>query len=448
MSYTQKISRRAMLKLMGGAAAGAAMAGGLPRIASASAARQDAGNRLVIMSVSDPAQNQPLIAAIEAANPGITVDWRNLTSERFVELFSASDLAGEQIDLMDLNGQDLRRYATAGKLEDLTSEVTYLDRFQPVATQTYNIGGKQWALPRGGIDGFTFLYNKNLLDKVGMKDEPVTYDDLLKLKPELEKLGAAVFTHQGKNIYLWPVWQFWAFGQTSGNQPIEMTIKTLQGEMKWTDPMHVAALEILYKFTQDGMFIDNVLGLDADTEATFFQNKALFWYWGPWEIAAWRKAQKPADGSANQAPDLELSLMPPVLAVSDTSIKRQLPGGVGNALGIYYKIAPERHDMALKTIDLMTNDQWVKWENDANSRPVSSNKNVVASEDPVALKYAKDCAPNQFTYLDWLWPPEITKAFQQNQQAIVAGTMKPDEAAASIQKTFDELVQDGYEFGA
>jgi raffinose/stachyose/melibiose transport system substrate-binding protein len=432
---------------MGGAVAGAAVVNKLPTGAFANIHRNAAKSRLVIMSSFDPAQNQPLIGAIEAANPNVTVDWRNLTSERYVELFSASDLAGEQIDLMDMNGQDLRRYATAGKLADLTDSVKYLDRFQPVSAQTYNIGGKQWALPRGGIDGFTFLYNKKLLDKVGMTTEPATYDDLLKLKPELKKLGAAVFTHQGKNIYLWPVWQFWAFGQTSGNKPIELTIKTLQGGMKFTDPEHVAALEILYKFAQDGMFIDNVLGLDADTEATFFQGKALFWYWGPWEIANWRKAQKPADGSKDQAPDLDMSAMPPVLAVSDKSIKRQLPGGVGAALGMYAKIAPERKDLALSVMDLMTSDKWVKWENDANSRPVSSNKNVVASDDPVAIKYAKDCAPNQFTYLDWLWPPEVTKAFQEQQQAIVAGKVKPDEAAKSIQKAFDQAVQDGYEFG-
>lgn len=442
MSNTHEISRRTMLKLMGGAAAGWAIAG-LPGMASVKAQN----DRFVILSSADPAQNQPLIKAIEAANPGVTVDWRNLTSERFVELFSASDLAGEQIDLLDMNGQDLRRFANGGKLLDLNGKVTYLDRFQPVSTDTYNIGDKQWALPRGGIDGFAFLYNKALLDKIGVTEEPVTYDDLLKLKPELEKLGAAVFTHQGKNIYLWPVWQFWTFAQTSGNQPIEMTIKTLQGEIKWTDPMHVGAMEILQKFTQDGMFIDNVLGLDNDTEATFFQGKAAFWYWGPWEIAAWRRAQKPADGSVNQAPDLEMSVMPPVRAVSDPSIIRQLPGGVGSALGMYANIAPEREELALKVMDLMTSDEWVKWENEFNSRPVSSNKNVVASEDPVALKYAKDCAPNQFTYLDWLWPPEITQAFQQNLQAIVAGTVKPDEAAASIQKTFDEIVQDGYVFG-
>ena len=69
-----------------------------------------------------------------------------------------------------------------------------------------------------------------------------------------------------------------------------------------------------------------------------------------------------------------------------------------------------------------------------------------ASDDPLALKYATECAPNQTTYLDWYWPPEITRAFQENQQAIVAGSKKADEAAQDIQKTFDGLVKDGYKF--
>ncbi len=83
-----------MLKMMGGAAAGAAISTGVPGAAFRDSRRMAAKGRFVIMSDMDPSQNQPLINAIEAANPNITVDWRNLTSERYVELFSASDLAG------------------------------------------------------------------------------------------------------------------------------------------------------------------------------------------------------------------------------------------------------------------------------------------------------------------------------------------------------------------
>jgi ABC-type glycerol-3-phosphate transport system substrate-binding protein len=88
----------------------------------------------------------------------------------------------------------------------------------------------------------------------------------------------------------------------------------------------------------------------------------------------------------------------------------------------------------------------VAWANKDNNDPVSCNANVQASDDPIAVEYGRTCAPNQIVYLDWFWPPEITRSFQEQQQAIVAGTVKPDEAAANIQKAMDELYFDGYEF--
>jgi ABC-type glycerol-3-phosphate transport system substrate-binding protein len=100
----------------------------------------------------------------------------------------------------------------------------------------------------------------------------------------------------------------------------------------------------------------------------------------------------------------------------------------------------------MEILDLMTSDQWVKWSNDTNKDPVSTNKNVEASDDVLAVKYATECADNQFTYLDWYWPPEITRAYQENQQAVVAGTKNPQEAADAIQKVLDDLYKDGYTF--
>jgi ABC-type glycerol-3-phosphate transport system substrate-binding protein len=365
----------------------------------------------------------------------VKVEWRGLTSERYTELFTAAEVAGDQIDILDLNGQDLRRYAVGGKLKDL-SDIAYKDRFRDVGLRTYTIGGKLWALPRGGISGFPFMYNKKSLEAVGVTKEPETYDDLLTIAPELKKAGIAPFAHPGKNIYLWPIWQFWAHAQTSGNQAVENTWKTLSGQMKFTDPEHVAALEILDKYARDGMFIESVNSMDRDAVwINFSQGKAAFYYEHTYLIGQYREGEYP---------ELDMSLMLPLRSVKGA--KRQLPGGTGSADGIYAKIAPERLDVAFSILDLMTNDQWVKWQNDLNKEPVSCNKNVQASDDPLSLKYAEECADLQTVYLDWYWPPEITRAFQENQQAIVAGTKKPDEAAQAIQKVLDDLYKDGYKF--
>jgi ABC-type glycerol-3-phosphate transport system substrate-binding protein len=393
--------------------------------------------KFVIMSAGNADQNAPLIKGIEEAHPGLEIEWRFLPSERYVELFTAAEVAGDQVDIMDLNGQDLRRYAIGGKLMDL-SNIDYKDRFREVALNTYTISGKNWALPRGGISGFTYLINKKAFEKVGADKDITTYDELKTLAPELKKAGIAPVTHPGKNIYLWPVWQFWAYAQTSGNQSIENTYKTLAGEMKFTDPEHVAALETLYNYATDGMFIDSVNSLEGDAAwVPFTQGTAAIHYMHTFRIGTYREGD---------FPELEMSLIPPLRHVPNEAVLRQMPGGTGSATGIYAKIKPEREAVALSVIDLMTNDTWVKWVNDLNKDPVSCNANVQASDDPLALKYAEECSPNQTTYLDWNWPPEITRAFQENQQALVAGTKKPDEAAQSIQKVLDDLYKDGYKF--
>lgn len=434
-SPTDRFSRRQVLKTaaVGAGAAAAALA---TRRASSTSAQAYQGD-FVIVSVQEVEQAAPMVAAIEAANPGVTVTWRHIPSERFTELFTAAEVAGDQIDLMDLNGQDLRRYAIGDRLQDLTA-LPYRDRFRPVALETYTIQEKLWAAPRGGISGFPFFVNLKAFQAIGAETPPETYADLLAMAPDLKAAGYAPFVHAGKNIYLWPIWQFWAYGQTSGNAAIEGTYNVLAGDAKFTDPEHVAALEILQKFTDDGMFIDGVNSLDSDAAwLQFTQGKAAFLYTHSSTIGTYR---------AGDFPDLDLSLVPPLRAVDDTALARQLPGGTGSALGRYAEIGDERVEIAASVMDLMTSDEQVKALNDLNGDPVSCNVDVVASEDPLALVYSEQCSPNQITYLDWFWPPEITRAFQEGQQAIVAGDASPEDAAADIQSVLDDLYADGYEF--
>ena len=159
-----------------------APAAGAPAAGTAAAAGTGYQGKFVILSLATPDQNEPLIKAIEEAHPGVKVEWRGLTSERYTELFAASEVAQDQIDIMDLNGQDLRRYAVGGKLKDLTGQ-PFVERFRPVGVETYTIGGKLWAAPRGGITGFPFLYNKKALDAIGATKEPETYAELKEMAP-------------------------------------------------------------------------------------------------------------------------------------------------------------------------------------------------------------------------------------------------------------------------
>lgn len=429
----ENISRRKMLTMLGTGALGAALAA----CGASPASTGPYKGKFVIFSVGVEAQSEPLIKAIQQAHPGVQVVWRTLTSENFTTLFSASVLAHDQIDLMDLNGQDLRRYAVGHQVLDL-SNISYKDRFVDDSTKVYTVDDKLWALPRGGISGFTFFFNKKPLQQIGFNKELESYSDLQQIAPELKKIGVAPFVHPGKDIYLWPVWMFWALAQVTKNQAVETTFKTLAGNGKFTDPEYVAALELIYKYAQDGMFIQGVNGLDTDgATVNFTQGKGLFFYTHTGLISTYR---------SGKYPKLDLDVIPPLLAVDDTTVKRQLPGGYGSALSVYGKIDPSRKDLAMDVINLMTSDTWVKWANQLNADPASCNKSVQASSDPLSEKFAQTCAPNQITYLDWYWPPEITTSFQQNIQTMISGSSNPTGAAQAVQKTMDQVRQDGYTF--
>ena len=432
-SPTDRVSRRQVLKVSAGGAAALAFAGNRIRPTSA----QGYQGELVIVSVQEVEQAAPTIAAIEAANPGVTVTWRFIPSERFTELFTAAEVAGDQIDIMDLNGQDLRRYALGERLQDL-SGLTYLDRFLPVARETYTIQEKLWALPRGGVSGFTFFCNlKALRGDRGRR----TARDLRRPRrdgpgPQGRRLRALRPCRQEHlplaDLAVLGVWP--DLGQQRDRRHFQRPGRGHQVHRSRA----CRRLEILKRFTDDGLFIDGVNSLDSDAAwLQFTQGKAAFFYTHASTIGTYRQGD---------FPDLDMSLIPPVLAVDDPDIIRQLPGGTGSALGRYAEIADERAELAASVMDLMTSDEQVKALNDLNGDPVSCNANVVASDDPLALMYAEQCSPNQTTYLDWFWPPEITRAFQENQQAIVAGDSSPEDAADNIQSVLEDLYADDYEF--
>lgn len=445
----KNISRRNFLKTSGLVLGASALAACAPTTApqpAATAVPTEAPKayqgKVRVLSVFDSAKLPNLVSDIEAKWPGVKMDWSLFPADKYTELFAGAEVAGDQIDIMALNGQDLRRYATGNKLTDLTNIGLDLNRYRKVGLDTYSINGKLWGIPFGGITGFTFFYNKKALEKIGMKEDPVTYDDFKAVAAELKKAGIAPLTHEGKDLYVLPVWYFLTYAQTSGNKPQEFTYDVMTGKRKFTDPESVAALELIYKYLEDGLFIDSLLSLDGEGSWNAFSNaEAAFYYTHSWRIGYYRQNEK-------DLPNLDLGLMPPPLMVSDKNVKRQMPGGTGDPICIYAGIKPERMEISKQILDFWTRDEFLKTYNAQEGAPVSTNANVKATDDPISVKYAEQCADMQFTYLDWFWPPEVTRAVQEQIQLMLAKSAKPDAAAGEIQKAFDQAVEDGFKFEA
>jgi raffinose/stachyose/melibiose transport system substrate-binding protein len=429
---TMPISRRSVLA--GGAAAATLAA--MPRI-SAAADLKFKGELAIAGLLRTPPDQAwaQLIKSFEAAHPGITVKETQYPSETFVALFTAQQAASKPADVLSLNGQDLRRYATNGTLLALDGAGIDLGRFRQSALSTTQINGKTYGLPTVSISGFPLFFNRNVLEKAGT-DAPKSYDDMLALRDKLKPMGIKVFTHPGKVLYLWPVWFFTTFAQTSGNKGAERTIDILTGKGKFTDPDVVQALDLVFRFGKDGLVPREVLSMDTPQAlADFSSGRAAFWMQHE-SLVPQINQDKPA------GLDLDVMLMPKLVAAD---VKSQYPGGPGAVVAINAKSDPDRQAAALAFVDFVTTDAADEAEIKFGNGTVPVNTAVKPVGGGVVEKLVS-LSPSLVTYLDWNWPPEITRSVQESIQGGVAGQVSAADAAASVQKTLDRLVANGYKF--
>jgi raffinose/stachyose/melibiose transport system substrate-binding protein len=431
------LTRRQFLHHSGKAALVASLAGFASPLIRTTRAAGSSNNTLVVISQTGAAPDKALPKALkefEAVNPGVTTKLVLYPEEKFVAMYTAAQTSGEQADLLNLNGQDLRRYATSNALMSFTS-FTYKDRFIPEAIAPYGVNGQLWGLPAGAAGGFVVFTNRALLEKVGLT-VPSTYQELKQIGDALRSKGLNAFTHPGKIVYMWPVWFFTTFAQTSGNRSIERTAEILSGKGKFTDPDVVEALDLVFQFSRDKLFSPGVFGLDfANAQSEFQTGKACFYLFHD-SIA---KGLHDAEGEQLK---LDFILMPNLVKKSVIS---QFPGGPGLVMAIPSNIDPARKDLALRLIDFLSSDDVNRESMQINGGAVPVNANVQPSDLPFYQK-EKTVISKMVTYLDWFYPPEITTALQQGLQAGVAGRISAEALSKNLQAELDRLSNGGYHF--
>jgi raffinose/stachyose/melibiose transport system substrate-binding protein len=435
------ITRRDFLRRTGGAGLAAGLltsASFFSRVSRADPGQSYTGNLVLITQTgASPDKALPnLLDAYQKAHPGIQVKLVQYPEEKFVALYTAAQAAGEQVDVLMLNGQDLRRYATSHALTSF-DDVSFKTRFLPEALTTLTIDGKLWGFPSGALGGFIVFVNKAILQKLNLQ-LPATYDDLKSVASVLHKNGIAPFTHPGKIIYMWPVWFFTTFAQTSNNCSVERTIEILSGKGKFTDADVVQGIDLVFQFGRDKMFSQSVLGLDfGNAQTELLTGKACFYLFHD-SIAKPLLAAKAANF------ELDSMLMPNLVG---RPVDSQFPGGPGVVLSMPEKIDPSRKPAALDLIDFLTSDDADRESIELNGGAVPVNAGVPTAPISVYTKEKADIS-KLVIYLDWFYPPEITKVLQEGLQAGVVGRTTAEALGKSLQATLDRLVSGGYKFAS
>jgi raffinose/stachyose/melibiose transport system substrate-binding protein len=296
-------------------------------------------------------------------------------------------------------------------------------------------GGKIYAIPSGSMTTTAMNYNKKIFADNGLKP-PTTLQELAAVNEALKKKGIGNIAAMGKDIYRWPMWYFETFAQTSGNKSVERTMDTLRGKAKFTDPDYVAAMKALQQISKSGSFIPGVNGVDITAaRAIFSSGKSAMFFGGSWEATVLESGKL----------DIAVAKFP--IVTDQAGVKAQATGGSGAAMAISSTIDPKKEALAQKFLDYWTNDKLQQQMLDDANGVLAVNVNVKSkSTDPIVQDLTQNYLPDTVTFLDWYWPPEVVKAFQENIQAVVGGQKEPEAAMQDIQKTFDDLVAKGYNF--
>ncbi len=368
----------------------------------------------------------------------VTIQINTVPSENFHEKFIAAVQAKSQIDALTQNGQDVRWMASDGLLKDLTGIVTYQDRLVAHSLDPYTIEGHLYAVPYGGMNTSAIYYNKTIFAKYNLTP-PKTYKELVNDVQVLNQNGIYGIAMGGSTIYMWPMWFFQTFAQTSNDQSEEITRQTLEGKMDFTAPQYVEAMQALANFGKDGVFEPGVNGVDdrGGAQAIFTSGKAAMFYGGTWELEGFKKAGMTAD---------TLGILP-FPKIVNNNLPVQMTGGSGNAVTIYSGIDPSRLPLAEKLLNFITSDSFDQAYCIKADNPLAINVNVtIPNEDQLDKELRSEFLPHTVTFLDWTWPQKVVNAFQEQIQAVVGQQTTPEKAMQAIQKTYEDLVSGGYKF--
>ena len=334
--------------------------------------------------------------------------------------------SGDQPDIFN-NGGFNEMNTWMEHLEDLTDQGWVKD-ILPVAKTPITKDGKVYGQPMS-IEGYGFLYNKELFDKAGIKEVPKT---LSQLEDTAKKLQAAGITPFSNGYQEW-----WILGIHNLNVGIARQPdpdKFITGLYDGTEKFKGNAvlndwanmLDVTLKYSQP-----NPLTTDYNTQVTnFATGKAAMMQQGNWTEVQIMKTN----------PNIKVGVMPMPIN-EDAAANDKIFVGVPNywVVNKDSKVKAEAKEFLnwLVTSDTGKNYMTKEFKFIPAFSNITANAEDLGQTGAEVQKYSTDGK-----VLSWNWPkyPEgATQEFGATIQAYIAGKKTKDQMFDDFQKSWDNL---------
>lgn len=323
---SERISRRAALRQMGGAAAGAVLTA---RIRSASAQDTPQSNESIEFDIPDTGVNLPdtevtfrwvdsgdnqavffrqFFPAYEEKHPNITIQYDPLPWTEIAQIVplgvrnsNAHDVF--QIPLGITGGQAVREGWVAPLNDVIPNFEEWKTAFPPGSfVEGINVfDGKTYALPHNSNQRYStlLLYNKDLMEQAGYDPavKPLTWDEFRDAAKKITEQGNGQYYGViigGNQVNLWASWvgdlAQMAGSSVSPYAPLgDAYINWKTGECEYASEPWLEAVDLLLGMKDDGSFFPGSLGMNApQARAMMPQAVAGMILQGPWNIPIWQ----------------------------------------------------------------------------------------------------------------------------------------------------------------
>jgi ABC-type glycerol-3-phosphate transport system substrate-binding protein len=373
-------------------------------------------------------------------HPGIEWDIRTIPGggPEWDRLARAAIASGEPVDLLTINGQQVRGWVRDGLLADLSAEPEIADVLARVPQQYHLTGAGEpgtRAFPLAvtqGVHTTGIFYNKAILDQAGL-GPPRTITDLKAMVQPLAALDTSPMVHCSGDVFFNQILVTWLLPMIAerGGDPLAFAERTVRGELAYDGPEWIETFATIADLRASGVLLEGSGALDyAGMQQLFLQGRAATTFNGSWLLPV-LQAGSPTAG-------FDLHIAPPPL-VEGATRPRPILAWTGFALPAE---STRSRDAVYAFLDYVSEpdvDAAVVADLQVYSPITESN---VAIKDALAQEFLPMFG-DAITPMDWLWEPEITAEIDNQVQALVQGATDPTSAATAVQAAADQLRSSG-----
>jgi len=379
-----------------------------------------------------------IVKDFEAANPGVRVKVTSYEPDAYKTTIKVALGGGQPPDIYFVwSGEKmLHNFVRGGKAADLTP---YLDenhgewrrRLVPASLERFTFDGKVRGVPYL-LQCTFFFYNKALFEQHGWQP-PKTWNELVALCRKIKAAGITPIALG--NTQKWPAhhYPFVLTQRLMGKEASERQYDPL-GPGDYSHPAFVQALRMFQDFAQQGFFNKSPNGTSRENaRALFYSGQTAMFYTGTWDFARFSQG--------GEAPEEFWDKWDFFNFPSVEGGKGDQTALAGSADGYVVLAGSPVAEQAVRFLEFMTRVEQARKFVDKCQELVQ----VVGAVDPEKAaphlrKYARmvEAAKEIDPWMDTMMEATVADEYMNGVQALLAGTMTPEEV---IQKTRERQAQ-------